>query len=56
MAPLIRRVLILWRAWRARKVFGPQVKSLRQSIDRARRHHRPVRHLQRRLRAELGVK
>ena len=60
----IRRALLLWRAWKARKVFGPQCRHLREAIDRARKHHRPVNHLSRRLReatharlrAELGVK
>lgn len=63
MKPFIRRVLILWRAWKARKAFGPQIASLRQTIDRARKQHRPVKeHYRRlreathaRLRAELGV-
>lgn len=49
MTPLIRRALILWRAWRARKVFGPQIEALRQAIHKARRSHRPVKHLSRRL-------
>lgn len=64
MTPLIRRALILWRAWRARKAFGPQIESLRKAIDKARKAHRPRAHLSRRLReatharlrAELGVK
>lgn len=47
--PLIRRPFILWRAWRARKVIGPQIAALRQAIDRARKQHRPVKHLSRRL-------
>lgn len=59
-----RRALILWRAWRARKAIGPQIDALRQSIATARKNHRPVAHLTRRLReanharlrAELGVK
>lgn len=50
MTTLVRRALMLWRAWKARKVFGPQVESLRQAIERARKHHRPVKHLLRRLR------
>ena len=50
MNPLIRRALILWRAWRARKVFGPQIEALRQAIERARKAHKPRSHLLRRLR------
>ena len=46
---LIRRALILWRAWKARKAFGPQIASYRQAIDRARKQHRPVKELSRRL-------
>lgn len=49
MTPLIRRALIHWRAWRARKLVGPQIAALRQAIDRARKAHRPVKHLTRRL-------
>ena len=64
MTPLIRRALILWRAWKAKRVFGPQMAQLRSAIERARKQHRPVAHLSRRLReanharlrAELGVK
>lgn len=47
---LIRRALILWRAWKARKAFGSQIASYRQAIDRARKQHRPVKELSRRLR------
>lgn len=50
MTSLVRRALILWRAWRARKAFGPQVESLRQAIERARKAHKPRSHLLRRLR------
>lgn len=50
MNPLIRRALILWRAWRARKVFGPQIETLHQAIERARKAHKPRSHLLRRLR------
>lgn len=64
MTNLIRRALILWRAWRARKVFGPQMAAIKSAIERARKHHRPRKDLHRRLReatharlrAELGVK
>lgn len=50
MTPLIRRALTHWRAWRARKVLGPQIASLRQAIERARQAHRPRAHLTRKLR------
>lgn len=50
MTPLIRRALTLWRAWRARRLVGPQIEALRQAIHKARRQHRPVNHLTRKLR------
>lgn len=61
---LARRAITLWRAWNARRVFGPQMAHYRSAIDRARKQHRPVKELSRRLReatharlrAELGVK
>lgn len=64
MTSLVRRALILWRAWRARKIFGPQMASIQSAIAKARKHHKARRHLERRLReatharlrAELGVK
>ena len=49
MTPLIRRALVLWRAWRARKLLGPQIESLRQAIQKARKAHKPSAHLSRRL-------
>lgn len=64
MTPLIRRAFTLWRAWRARKLFGPQIEALRQAIERARKAHKPRSHLLRRLRdarcaqlrMEMGIK
>lgn len=61
---MYRRALILWRAWRARKVIGPQIDALRQAIERARKAHKPRSHLLRRLRdarcaqlrMEMGMK
>lgn len=45
MMDLVRRALILWRAWRARKVFAPQMAAIKSAIDRARKHHRPRKEL-----------
>ena len=49
MTTLIRRALILWRAFQARKRFGREIASLRRSIERARKAHKPRAHLSRRL-------
>lgn len=46
---LFRRAFAHWRAWRARKVFGPQIAGLRQAIQKARKAHKPSAHLSRRL-------
>jgi hypothetical protein len=50
MSPLIRRALTLWRAYRARKVWGPKIAGYRAQIEQARKRHKPRAHLLRRLR------
>lgn len=50
MTSLIRRALILWRSWQARKRFGREIANLRQAIEQAERRHRRRSHLLRRLR------
>ncbi len=61
---LIRRALILWRSWQARKRFGREIAKLTQAIERARKAHKPRAHLLRKLRdarhsqlrMEMGIK
>lgn len=61
---LARRAFVLWRAYRARKVFGPKIAGYRAQIEQARKRHKPRAHLTRRLsearhaqlRMEQGIK
>ena len=50
MMPLVRKWIIGWRAYRARKVWGPKIAGYRAQIEQARKLHKPRAHLTRRLR------